>query len=67
MRTFIEWILDSITHELHRKGDIECYEKAMELHPNYPKIWYNRGLRHKQKDKQYFKRLNLIWSQRFPL
>ena len=35
MRTFIEWILDSITHELHRKGDIECYEKAMELHPNY--------------------------------
>jgi tetratricopeptide (TPR) repeat protein len=58
MRTFVEWIWDSIPHELQRKGDIECYEKAMELHPNYPKIWYDRGLRYKQKAKQYFKRLN---------
>ena len=55
MRTFVEWILDSIPHEL-----LECYEKAMELHPNYPKIWYNIVLRYKQKAKQYFKRLNLI-------
>ena len=67
MRTFVDWMLDSIPHELQRKGDIECYEKGMELLPNYPKIWYNRGLKYKQKVKQYFKRLNLIWSQRFPL
>jgi hypothetical protein len=67
MRTFLEWILDSIPHELQRKGDIECYEKAMELHPNCLKIWFNRGLRYKQKVKQYFKRLNLIWAQWFPL
>ncbi len=67
MRTFVDWMLDSIPHELQRKGDIECYEKAMELHPNYPKIWYNSVLKYKQKTKQYFKRLNLIWSQRFPL
>ncbi|MGZ5551953.1 MAG: hypothetical protein ACXWE7_14320 [Nitrososphaeraceae archaeon] len=58
MRTFVEWIWDSVPHELQRKEDIECYEKAMELHPNYPKIWYDRGLRYKQKAKQYFKRLN---------
>ena len=55
MRTFLEWILDSIPHELQRKGDIECYDKAMELHPNCLKIWFNRGLRYKQKVKQYFK------------
>jgi len=67
MRTLVEWILDSITPELHRKGDIECYEKAMELHPNYPRIWYNRWLKYKHKAKQYFKRLNLIWSHRFAL
>ena len=60
MRTFVKWILDSIPHEFQRKGDIECYEKAMELQFNYPKIWYNIGLRYKQKAKQYFKRLNLI-------
>jgi hypothetical protein len=60
MRIFVEWILDSIPHELQRKEDIECYEKAMELHPNYPKILYNRGLRYKQKAKQYFKRVSLI-------
>jgi hypothetical protein len=34
MRTFVEWILDSILHELQRKGDIECYEKTKELYPN---------------------------------
>jgi tetratricopeptide (TPR) repeat protein len=57
MRTVVEWILGSIPHELQRKGDIECYKKAMELHPNYTKIWYNRGLKYKQKAKQYFKRM----------
>ncbi|HEX7142728.1 MAG TPA: hypothetical protein VF222_09650 [Nitrososphaeraceae archaeon] len=28
MRTFVEWILDSIPHEFQKKGDIECYEKG---------------------------------------
>ena len=49
MRTFVEWILDSIPHELQRKGDVESYEKAMELNPNYPKIWYNSMVRYKQR------------------
>ena len=44
--------------------EIECYDKVMELRPNYPKIWYNLGLGYKQKAKEYFHRrkpFNKIW------
>jgi hypothetical protein len=42
-------------YELQRKGDLECYDKVMESHPNYPKIWwYNLVLVYKQKAKEYF-------------
>ena len=58
MRTFLEWFCwDEIQHELQRKGDIECYDKVMESHPNYPKIlWYSLFLEYKQKAKEYFNR-----------
>ena len=35
------------------RKEIECYDKVMELRPNYPKIWYNLGLGYKQKAKEY--------------
>jgi hypothetical protein len=39
MHTLSEWFWnDTIPHELHREGDIECYDKLMEQHSNYPKI-----------------------------
>jgi hypothetical protein len=58
MRTLSEWFYnDNIPHELHRKGDIEYYDKVMGQCPNYPKIWWhNLNLAFKQKTKEYFKR-----------
>jgi hypothetical protein len=35
------------------RKEIECYDKVMELHPLYPKIWYNLALGYKQKAKEY--------------
>ena len=40
MRTLSEWLCDNIPHELQWKGDIESYDKVMEQHPNYLKIWW---------------------------
>ena len=53
MRTLSEWFYnDNIPHELHRKGDIECYDKVMGQRPNYPKIWwYNLVLAFKKRLK----------------
>ena len=43
MRALSDWFCSyNIPHELQRKGDIECYDKVMEQHPNYPKIWWYR-------------------------
>ena len=39
------------------KGDIEGYERVIDLHSIYPKIWYYLGLGHIQKDKGDFKKL----------
>jgi len=55
MRTFVEWIWDSIPHELQRKGDIESYEKVKGRYPNYSKIWYNLSLGSKQRVKNISK------------
>ena len=45
MHTLSEWFWnDTIPHGLHREGDIECYDKLMEQHSNYPKIWWNNLL-----------------------
>ena len=39
MSTISEWFYnDNIPHELQWKEDIECYDKVMDLYPNYPKI-----------------------------
>jgi hypothetical protein len=56
MRILSKWLccFNSIPYELQWKGDIECYDKVMELHPNYPKIWYNLVLGYIQKIREYF-------------
>ena len=36
------------------RKEIECYDKVMELRPNYPKIWYNLGLGYKKRLKNMF-------------
>jgi hypothetical protein len=42
-------------YEIQGKNDIECYDKVMDLYPDYPKIWwYNFILGYKQKIKEYF-------------
>jgi hypothetical protein len=40
-----------IPYELKLKGEIECYDKVNELHPEYPGIIYNHALRYKQRLK----------------
>jgi hypothetical protein len=41
-----------IPYDLQRKDHIECYERVIDLYPNYPKIWcYNLVLRYKAKEK----------------
>ena len=42
------------------RKEIECYDKVMEIRPNYPKIWYNLGLGYKQKAKEYVHRSEAI-------
>ena len=36
---------NSIPYELKYKGEIECYNKLNELHPQYPVILYNHAIR----------------------
>jgi hypothetical protein len=43
---------NSIPYELKCKGEIECYDKLNELHPEYPIIIYNHALRYKQRLKK---------------
>ena len=43
---------NSIPYELKCKGEIECYDKLNELHPNYPIIIYNHARRYKQRLKK---------------
>ena len=40
-----------IPYELKWKGEIECYDKLNEFHPEYPVIIYNHALRYKQRLK----------------
>ena len=35
---------NSIPYELKCKGEIECYDKLNELHPQYPVILYNQTI-----------------------
>ena len=50
---------NSIPYELKCKGEIECYDKVMELYPNYFTIWFILGLGYKLKAKEYFRRSKL--------
>jgi len=43
---------NSIPYELKCKGEIECYDKLNELHPQYPCIIYNHAIRYKQRLKK---------------
>ena len=43
---------NSIPYELKCKGEIECYDKFNELHPEYPIIIYNYALKYKQRIKK---------------
>ena len=44
-----------IPYELRCKGEIECYDKISELHPEYPVIIYNYV-------RKYKKRLKIVVS-----
>ena len=51
--TIVEWWIQK---------EIESYDKAIELHPKYPYIWYKLGLTYDsiwytQKAKEYFHRM----------
>ena len=60
MQTSCQW-QNIFPYELQRKKDIECYNKVMDLYPNYPKIWwYNLVTRYKAKVKEYFSNLSKI-------
>ncbi len=43
---------NSIPYELKCKGEIECYDKLNELHPQYTVILYNHARRYKQRLKK---------------
>ncbi|HET9805731.1 MAG TPA: hypothetical protein VFP49_02365 [Nitrososphaeraceae archaeon] len=51
------------SYELQKKKDIECYDKVMDIYPNYPKIWWhNLVLAFKQKIKGYSD-IKLYWKR----
>ena len=60
MYTFLGLWSNAFSYELQRKGDIECYEKVMELHASYPNILYNFALIFQQKTKEYFNKNKVI-------
>ena len=47
------------SYELRNRHEIECYDKVMELYPNYFTIWFILGLGYKLKAKEYFHRSKL--------
>jgi hypothetical protein len=57
MRPFLEWFWERFPDELLENSDVECYDRVMDLHPKYPKIWYYLGLGHKQRLKKFSKKL----------
>jgi hypothetical protein len=46
------WWNNNTPYEIKCKGEIECYDKINELHPNYPIIFYNHAQRYKQRLKK---------------
>jgi hypothetical protein len=56
MSVFLEWFWKRFPDELLGNSDVECYDRVMDLHPKYPKIWYYLVLRNKQKLKKFSKK-----------
>ena len=52
MQTFLEWFWDRFPNEVFGNTDVECYDRVMDIHPKYPKIWYYLVLGHKQRLKK---------------
>lgn len=46
------------SYELKNRNEIECYDKVMELYPNYFTIWFILTLGYKLKTKEYFIEIN---------
>ena len=57
MQTFLEWFCERLPDELLENRDIEGYDRPMDLHPIYPKIWYYLGLGYTQKTKGDFQEI----------
>jgi hypothetical protein len=57
MQPFLEWFWERFPDELLGNSDVECYDRVMDLHPKYPKIWYYLVLGHKQRLKKISKTL----------
>ena len=60
----VVWMIELYSYELKNRNEIECYDRCMELYPNYFTIWFILGLGYKQKAKEYFHRrkpFNKIW------
>jgi hypothetical protein len=53
MQPFLEWFWERFPDELLGNSDVECYDRVMDLHPKYPKIWYYLVLGHKQRLKKF--------------
>jgi len=52
-------MVELYSYELKYRNEIECYDKVMELYPNYFTIWVVLGLGYKQKAKEYIHRSKL--------
>ena len=55
MQTSFQWH-NIFPCEIQRKKDIECYDKVMDLYPNYPKIWWDKAVlafKQRETNKEY--------------
>jgi hypothetical protein len=41
--SFYHW-WNIFPNNLQWREDAECYDKVMESHPNYPKIWWDKAV-----------------------
>lgn len=57
--SYVWWMCGETISMLKIRKEIECYDKVMELYPNYFTIWFILGLGYKLKAKEYFHRSKL--------
>ena len=58
--SYVWWMCGETISMLKIRKEIECYDKVMELYPNYFTIWFILGLGFKLKAKEYFQRSKLF-------